>query len=198
MKKGEINAIYKVLLKSVPLKTRTKNINKATAVIKQYINTAPVRRRRNNAHKKDKQFVSTIDAANRVIKSGHDRDPKDSGKEDELNGLINQKNLLNNEVKRLKYDNIQITNLPADDNERLVLMFNDPSFQLSKTPKEQLNLATRFNLVDKFLEFHNVKAMNVKKPQNVPSNFQSLSDDAEQYSQPFNDPEYLSSSSSSS
>ena len=84
MKKGEINAIYKVLLKSVPLKTRTKNINKATAVIKQYINTAPVRRRRNNVQKKDKKFVSTIDEANRVTKSGNVRDPKDSGKDDEL------------------------------------------------------------------------------------------------------------------
>ena len=94
MTKAEINSIYKVLLKSVPIKTRTKNVNKATAIIKQYINTAPVRRRRNNAQKKNKKFVSTIDEANRVIKSGHDRDPKDSGKDDEINGLINQKNLL--------------------------------------------------------------------------------------------------------
>ena len=38
------------------MKTRNKTVNKVTAVIKQYINTDPVRRRRNNVRKKIKSL----------------------------------------------------------------------------------------------------------------------------------------------
>ncbi len=100
MTKPEIIAIYKVLLKNVPSKRVNKNVNKATAVIKQYISNQPARKRRHNTQKKkkddDKPFVSTIDEANRVSKSSGNsgQHPKDSGNEDKINSLTNKLNQL--------------------------------------------------------------------------------------------------------
>ena len=170
MTKAEINSIYKVLLKSVPLKTRTKNINKATAVIKQYINTAPVRRRRTNVQKKDKKFVSTIDEANRVTKSGNVRDPKDSGKDDEINGLINQKNLLADEVKKkdtmlLTYQDV-LTPLDNSDEARLLrLQHNDDFNYLYETYFGNRNVA--FNVPQK--QTFKKKNVGIRLPETPPS-----------------------------
>ena len=91
MTKREMMSIYKLLLKKVrPKKSTTKNVNNSSAVIKQYFNHNPYRRRRRRTIRKDRKdgkdkkdkddgkLKSTIDESKRVtVNSGNH--PKDSG-----------------------------------------------------------------------------------------------------------------------
>ena len=94
-----ITKIYKTLQKSVkPKKAKLMYIpasNKASAVIKQYINTHPItRRRRRINHKKkskSKELQSSLNDSNRVSTSGSSH-PKDSGDSDLFNNTINDFN----------------------------------------------------------------------------------------------------------
>lgn len=94
MSKKEILSVYKALKKNMRVK-KPQVTNSAKAVVN--IHQAPRRRRRVNK----KAFQSTIDEKNRVSVSGstEQRHPKDSGKEDEINKLINEKAGLENQLR---------------------------------------------------------------------------------------------------
>jgi hypothetical protein len=126
MTKKEASAIYKLLRKNIGEKKtkRNKSIksvktsNKASAVIKQYINTEPQKRK---AKPKSKPFESTLNPSNRVSVSGFDRHPKDSGDKDLINSLINKHNkpLLVDYSEQGRY--LQLRNDP-----RYPLLLNHP------------------------------------------------------------------------
>ena len=104
-----ITKIYKTLQKSVkPKKAKLMYIpasNKASAVIKQYINTHPItRRRRRRNHKKkskSKEFQSSLNDSNRVS-SSRSSHSKDSGDNDLVNKTINDFNKKLEEEKKKK------------------------------------------------------------------------------------------------
>lgn len=152
MTKKEISGIYKVLLKSVPVKKKkTKavkqatNINKATAIIKQYINEPPKRRKRK---KKSKTFKSTLNDSNRVTTSSSGDDSKKSNNEDVINSLKNQ---LNKEKDKP---------LPLIDYSvegRILLLTQDPEYtrlsQYDNPPLADANrLLVKYDLADYYKE----------------------------------------------
>ena len=108
MTEKEILGIYKLLKKHTsstnakllaPVKGKTTKINNSAKAVVNIHNTAPTKRRRRMGETK-KPFVSTVNEANKISASGStaDRHPKDSGKEDEINKLINDNAGLSNQL----------------------------------------------------------------------------------------------------
>ena len=160
MTKKELVAIHKLLSKKIRKKEKKKSIklvNKASAVIKQYINTEPKRKQK----QKSKPFKSTINPLNRVSISGSDRHPKDSGDKDLINSLINKLH------KPLLVD--------YSDSGRLLKLKQDPDFQhLTQDPnaseQDYAVIFYKYGLSNQFQDYLNKKhSYNVEEPQDEQS-----------------------------
>lgn len=155
MTKREITRIYKLLKKNVGKKTKvTKatNINKASAVIKQYINTP-----RTRSKAKPKARPSTIDPEKRVTTSSGDaRHPKDSGDKDLINSLINKLNGSANKPTQLIDYSVE---------GRLLQLQKDPDFlRLQQNPNapedDFVRLAEKYGLLDYYYALKHKHELN--------------------------------------
>jgi len=143
MTKREIYSIYRLLHKTVRKKRNKKpkatNVNTASAVIKQYINTP-----RTRTKTKPKTRPSTI-TGNRVTTSGDSRNPKDSGDKDLINSLQNKLLGLTNKLKDPPL-------IDYSEEGRLSLLKKDPEFlsllqNPSATEDEFVRLAEKYGLL---------------------------------------------------
>ena len=135
MTEKDLISIYKLLKKNTnftnarllaPVRgKKTQIINSAKAVVN--LHNPPAKRRRRRVVTK-KPFVSTINEANRISTSGPTayRHPKDSGKEDEINKLINEKAGLSNQL--IVSNNRQAPQQQMSEQEIMYEMNQDPRF----------------------------------------------------------------------
>ncbi|HRP37773.1 MAG TPA: hypothetical protein PLS50_08265, partial [Candidatus Dojkabacteria bacterium] len=145
--KKQVVSLYKSLTKSIKPKKKqhATNINKATAVIKQYINR-PRREKR-----KDKPFTSSIDPRYRVTVSGSDRHPKDSGDQDLINALKNKNNKLEIEFQNKRFYPLgysteeRMRELSFDPNYRRLLQMQDPPRDEMEHVLSEHNLLSLYN-----------------------------------------------------
>ena len=189
-----ITKIYKTLQKSVkPKKAKLMYIpafNKASAVIKQYINTHPITRRRRRNHKKkskSEEFQSSLNDSNRVSSSGSSH-PKDSGDNDLVNKTINDFNKKLEEEKRKKDEEEKNQDqnfvVPYSGQQPRRMQRNYPHGYSTQERMQELNYDPRYRrlinmlnppqdemdnvLIDHLLlDLYNSPSMNVQRPDAV-------------------------------
>jgi len=144
--KKELSGIYNLLLKKMKPKQKIKNTAKAIVNI---TNPKPQRRRRRPAQTRAQG--STIDPANRVVVSST-KPSIDRGLEDKLNNLQNQLgSLLITQKQEAPPAIVDYSQMPEQ--VRLAALQRDPLLQGQVLTKTQEQLAIKYGVLDRYLEF---------------------------------------------